>query len=663
VLHYTLRLQATDSGFSDVIFRDQLPPDFVAGSLVFTSVPAGTVNNSNPATGLIDIRGLDVPAGGEVRVEFNVTLLPTLANAHMVVNQAQLLSSSEAFLADSDDPNVNGQADPDPGVDDEDPTRVRIGAPPSPPTKALVSPTNGEATIGEELVYRIAVPGQPRNSPMYDVQVTDVLSANLEYVSATATVGGVVNGPGVINSSTASQVDIAIDQVPAGQQAFVDVRVRVRNVPGAQQGVDVRQHRLVHLLRVRRRRAGAGARDEPGVLQHRRADRDDRQGGEPGRRGGQRHHPLHRHAHGCHRQRRLWRAGCVADRYARRGLQYAGNPVVTGTGNTIGAPVVTGDGSAGAPQTLVWSLGDGNADIDIAEGESIQVSYDVRVRSEVLADQDLTNTAVARWTGIDGANAAERTGADGPGQLNDYVTAPASTTVTTPGARPSKQLTSPATGGATIGQEVTYTILVPSAPSSIALFDVAVSDALDANLELVAVTVTGVAGATTGSSTASQMNVLIPQIPAGQQATIELRARVRNILSAQQGVQVSNTASYTYAVSPGGTAVAPLASAPATFTIVEPTVAVAKTGDKTGANGGDIVRYTVTVSAAGDAHASDAFELRLVDTLASGLTYVGNRLSPEPATALARHSSPVTAVRAIRTCWAGARRPATPGSM
>ena len=114
VLHYALRLLATDSGFTDVIFRDQLPPDFVAGSLVFTSLPAGAVNNSNPATGLIDIRGLDVPAGSEVRVEFNVTLLSTLANGHMVVNQAQLLGSTEAFLADSDDPNVNGQADPDP---------------------------------------------------------------------------------------------------------------------------------------------------------------------------------------------------------------------------------------------------------------------------------------------------------------------------------------------------------------------------------------------------------------------------------------------------------------------------------------------------------------------------------------------------------------------
>ncbi|MDR7134989.1 putative repeat protein (TIGR01451 family)/fimbrial isopeptide formation D2 family protein [Lysobacter niastensis] len=624
VLHYTLRLQATDSGFDDVIFRDQLPPDFVAGSLVFTSLPAGAVNNSNPATGFIDIRGLDVPAGGDVRVEFNVTLLSTLANAHMVVNQAQLLSSSEAFLADSDDPNVNGQADPDPAVDDEDPTRVRIGAPPSPPTKVLVSPTNGEATIGEELVYRIAVPGQPRSSPMYDVQVTDALSANLEYVSATATVGGVVNGPGVVNSSTASQVAIAIDQVPAGLQAFVDVRVRVRNVLGAQQGVDVGNTASFTYSE-----SDGGAREpalatnqvffnivEPTVTIAKAANRTTAAAND-----------LIRYTVTLTAASGNDASGALDVSLTDTlgvGLQYAGNPVVTGTGNTIGAPVVTGDGSAGAPQTLVWSLGDGNADIDIAEGESIQVSYDVRVRSDVLADQDLTNTAVARWTGIDGANAGERTGADGPGQLNDYVTAPASTTVTTPGARPSKQLSSPATGGATIGQEVTYTILVPSAPSSATLFDVAVTDALDANLELAAVTVTGVAGATTGSSTASQMNVLIPQIPAGQQATIELRARVRNILSAQQGVQVSNTASYTYAVSPGGTVVAPLASAAATFTIVEPAVAVAKTGDKTGANGGDIVRYTVTVTAAGDANASDAFDLRLVDTLASGLTYVGN---------------------------------------
>jgi len=624
VLHYTLRLQATDSGFTDVTFRDQLPPDFVPGSLTFTSLPAGVVNNSNPTTGLIDIRAIDVPAGTDVRVEFNVTLLSTLANRHLVINQARLLSSAGDFLADSDDPNVNGQADPDPAVDDEDPTVVRIGAPPVPPTKALLSPTSGEATIGEELVYRIAVPGQPRNSPMYDVQVTDVLSANLEYVSATVSVGGVVNGAGVVNSSTASQVAIAIDQIQAGQQAFVDVRVRVRNVLSAQQGVDVSNTATVSYAE-----ADGGVREpdvatnavvfniiEPTVKIAKIADR------------------VTAAFNDVIRYTVTLTAASGTDASGAfdisltdtlgAGLQYAGNPTVTGTGNTIGAPVVTGDGSAAAPQTLVWSPASGNADIDIAEGESIQISYDVRVLGSVLADQDLINTAVARWTGIDSVNAAERTGADGPGGLNDYVTTPASATVTTPGARPAKVVTSPATGLATIGEEVVYTITVPSAPSSITLYDVAVSDVLDANLEFVGATVTGVAGANTSGSTPTQMNALIPQIPAGQQATIELRTRVRNVLSAQQGVQVNNTASYIYAATPGGSTKAPLVSAPATFTIIEPTLAVTETGDRTTAGGGDIVRYTVTVTAAGDANASDAFDLRLADTLAVGLEYVGN---------------------------------------
>lgn len=624
VLHYTLRLQATDSGFTDAIFRDQLPADFVPGSLVFTSLPAGATNNSNPSTGLIDIRGIDVPAGGQVRVEFDVRLLSTLANGHLVVNQAKLLSSTGTFLADSDDPTVNGQADPDPAVDDEDPTVVRISAPPVPPTKTLLSPTNGEATIGQQLVYRIAVPGQPRNSAMYDVQVTDVLNANLQYLGATVNVGGVVNGSGVVNSSTASQVSIAIDRIPAGTQAFVDVRVRVRNVMSAQQGIDVGNRASVTYAE-----ADGGAREptlttnqvffnmvEPTLAIAKTANRAIASASD-----------IIRYTITLTAASGTDASGAfdiaLTDTLSP-GLVYAGNVVVSGTGNTIGAPVVTGNGTTGAPQMLAWSFEGGNASIDIAEGATVQVSYDVRVLGSVLADQQLTNTAIARWTGLNGANAAERTGADGAGLLNDYVTAPVSTTVTTPGARPSKRLVSPATGGATIGQLVTYSIVVPSAPSSAALYDVAVTDALDANLEFVGAAVAGVANATTTGSNASQMKVAIPQIAAGQQATIELRARVRNIASAQRGTQVSNTASYTYATTPGGASVAPLVSAPATFSIIEPAIALTKTGDKTGVKGGDIVRYTVNLTAAADAGASDAFDLRLVDTLAPGLEYAGN---------------------------------------
>ena len=301
----------------------------------------------------------------------------------MVVNQAQLLDSTERSSRTATIRTSMARPNPGPAVDDEDPTRVRIGAPPSPPTKTLVSPSIAEATIGEELVYRIAVPGEPRNSPMYDVQVTDVLNANLEYVSATVSGVG-----GVTNTSTSIAIEHR-DRRDCSGPAGVHRRARARTQRAQRPaGCRRRQHGLFHVLGNRRWRRGAGADDQSGVLQHRRADHDDRQGGEPSDRGCQRHHPLHRHAHGSQRQRRLGRVRCITDRYAGRGPAIRRQPDVTGTGNTIGAPVVTGDGSGGSPQTLVWSLGDGNADIDIAEGESIKISYDVRVLSNVLADQD-----------------------------------------------------------------------------------------------------------------------------------------------------------------------------------------------------------------------------------------------------------------------------------
>jgi fimbrial isopeptide formation D2 family protein len=83
------------------------------------------------------------------------------------------------------------------------------------------------------------------------------------------------------------------------------------------------------------------------------------------------------------------------------GLVYAGNAAVTagsgvGADNWILAPVITGDGIS-QPQTLVWSLDDDSADIDIAEGASVTISYDVLVAAGAL-DGPLTNSAVAEWT-------------------------------------------------------------------------------------------------------------------------------------------------------------------------------------------------------------------------------------------------------------------------
>jgi uncharacterized repeat protein (TIGR01451 family)/fimbrial isopeptide formation D2 family protein len=109
------------------------------------------------------------------------------------------------------------------------------------------------------------------------------------------------------------------------------------------------------------------------------------------------------------------------------GLVYNGNPTVDGAGNAIAAPATTGDGIT-TPQTLSWSLEDGNADIDVAEGTVVTVTYDVLVDNSVLIGQNLSNSVVARWTSLDGAGTLERNGTATPA-YNDYFTGPVTANV------------------------------------------------------------------------------------------------------------------------------------------------------------------------------------------------------------------------------------------
>jgi hypothetical protein len=137
-LRYTLRLQATDVQLDDVTFYDDLgalnaSAVFVPGSLSLVpgSIPPGAdSSNTNPnggtnGAGILDIRNLSVPANGEISVQFDIRLDPTLTDGTVVLNQADLVSTVK--IADSDDPNINGQADPA-VAGDEDPTPARSSA-------------------------------------------------------------------------------------------------------------------------------------------------------------------------------------------------------------------------------------------------------------------------------------------------------------------------------------------------------------------------------------------------------------------------------------------------------------------------------------------------------------------------------------------------------
>lgn len=242
-LRYTLRLQTTDSAINDAAFYDDLgemnpTAVFVPGSLTLVpgSLPPGAnASGTDPSggtngAGIVDIRNLSLPLDSELSVQFDITLAGSLLDGQVVRNQADL-NLNGVTLASSDDPYVNGQADPDvPG--DEDPTRVTIERTPPPAlAKALTRPS---ATIGEEFSYRITVPQAPHAEPIYDVRILDNLgtsAADLEFVSVTRVAGSAAWTP--VNTGTATDLVIedpvdGID-IPAGEQVVVDVTVRLRD--------------------------------------------------------------------------------------------------------------------------------------------------------------------------------------------------------------------------------------------------------------------------------------------------------------------------------------------------------------------------------------------------------------------------------------------------
>jgi len=241
-LRYTLRLQTTDGPLSDVTFYDDLGAlnamaVYESGTLTLvpgTLPPGADASNTNAnggtnSAGILDIRNLSLPAASEVSIQFDITLNSALLDGIVVTNQADLLGTTGTRLALSDDPTVNGQADPS-IAGDEDPTRVVIEA--IPPTVLLKENTQATATIGETFSYRVTIPSVPHTAPLYDVRILDDLNASaadLEFVSVAKIAG---TGPWVpVNTGTTTSLVIedpanGID-IPVGEQIVLEVAVRL----------------------------------------------------------------------------------------------------------------------------------------------------------------------------------------------------------------------------------------------------------------------------------------------------------------------------------------------------------------------------------------------------------------------------------------------------
>ncbi|MDO8988390.1 MAG: isopeptide-forming domain-containing fimbrial protein [Sideroxyarcus sp.] len=519
-----------------------------------------------------------------------------------------------------------------------------------PPSKTLVSPLTGEATVGDEIVYRIEVPRTPTTVGLHQVVVTDNLNPALVYVSATATDLGGNNLNPTVNTTVPGTVSIGIDSIPATQQAIIELHVRVDNNASANAGTtfdNTASYGYPLTLGGPLVNGGSDAAGSPiriveplGTLTKTVSNLT--HAGLPDA-GDVLHYTLTYTAQGGANFSNAY--DLALNDALSLGLLYNGNLTVSGTGNTIAAPVTAGDGVS-VPQTLSWSVAQSNATINVPEGTAITIGYDVLVLDGVQANQALSNSAVMRWTGQPGANANERTGSATPA-VNDYFTAPAVATQTVPDANTVTKTRLTDTYGAgdanvRIGDIVEYELRMHiqegSSPNAV------ISDVLPEGLafaELVSVnsdtaapytsagpfthaaiaapTVTGdpLAGPSTVTWTVGDLVNDGDNDTGNDDFVIVYRAVVRNLALPQvASTALNNTATLSY-----GSATGPESQSDNLgVTLQQPVLTVAKSavtgGGDTVLVPNELVTYTVDIANTG---ASPAYDAVLVDTIPAGL--------------------------------------------
>lgn len=209
-LRYRLRFENRSpnalSGFGlrDEVDRLNGSPLFESGSLNLVTIPVGAdtsgtnASGGSAATGLVDIDNLTLAAGAILLVEFDLTLATPIADGTLVTNQAEITIADVPFGL-SDDPSVNGTADPFvPG--DEDPTILPIESTPNFLTQKISTDLDGDPAVllaGERLRYTITIQNIGTANAS-DAMLRDAIPTNTTYVAGSTTLNGVavVDAPG-----------------------------------------------------------------------------------------------------------------------------------------------------------------------------------------------------------------------------------------------------------------------------------------------------------------------------------------------------------------------------------------------------------------------------------------------------------------------------------
>ena len=677
-------LDACNSGDApayDVILEDVMEPELlpatVTGPVNGAGVPDVYVNGALMTAGVqytyalvggtmtFTFNGVAVnPAGSApnncIHIEFDVQVDPALPinnswdNSFRVVEYHSLVSGDTNAAERETYPPVG-------------PVIFNMNniAPIYPPQKTLVSPlAPAEATIGELVTYQFVVPSAPMNGTLYDVTITDDMADSLSFVSATLDTSAGNAYTGAINdtASVGDQVNIVIASLPATQQATITVVARVNNDAVTNNATTPFGNTVNYTFAdapggsaiIGGGDATAPANDisiiEPDVTLLTKTVANITQPGNPPDAGDILRYTLTMSAATGAAFSDAFDVSIIDS--LSLGLEYSGNPTVTNSGpytNTIAAPTLVGDGVA-TPQTMTWALPGSN--IDIQEGDTITITYDVLVLDSVLAGQDLTNSAVVQWTSLDGADVNER---DGSGGVNDYISGPLTTTLTTPDTNTVTKArlsdTSPALNAANdvrIGDIVDYQITLSLQEGR--TDTVVLSDVLPQGLQFEGVvSING--DATAPYSAAAPFS--FTDIPAGNivvtgnpstgpttvtwtfgditnagnndgndNLVIVYRARVLNLVQTPlnnpaSNIALLNTANLDYVIATGA---APTETDTETVTIQQPNLTVTKTGS---AQFGDavlvaneLVTYTVDIANNGQ---SPAYDVQLQDVIPVGL--------------------------------------------
>ncbi|OQB28039.1 MAG: Serine-aspartate repeat-containing protein D precursor [Chloroflexi bacterium ADurb.Bin180] len=314
------------------------------------------------------------------------------------------------------------------------------------------------------------------------------------------------------------------------------------------------------------------------------------------------------------------------------GVVYQGYALASSPGS--GSPAILSAPTPGATGVITWLVSPLNGTIvapTVSKAFTLTVS--TVVSPSISAGVVLTNTAVVPYydsqPGLGpqfGFTQTERSFADGQGSVVHY----------TPSDVHIVKAVSPIT--ATIGQQLYYTVTVPSPAITATMYTVLVTDVVDARFTVNGASAhggVGPAAAVNGQTVSASWTSIL----SSTQGYVVITATVRNLITNTAGTVVPDTARFTWQNEYGQT-YGPRDSNTVNVTIVEPDIGILKSATAPlGLKPGDIVTYTFNFSNAAGVNNSVAYDVTLLDTLPPGLTY-GGVLPGTPAPASVVGSGP-----------------------